>query len=62
MCNKGLKEAFGDKLFNFMLLTFGYLVFCHPTPLCSHAFDEMQSIMLEMRSVGQGELAGAIRA
>ena len=64
MCIKGLNEAFGEKLFNFMLFTFGYLVFCHPTPppLRSHAFDAMQSIMLEMGSVGQGELACAIRA
>ena len=62
MCNKGFNEAFGEKLFNFMLFTFGYLVLCHPTPLCSHAFDAMQSIMLEMGSVGQGKLACAIRA
>ena len=62
MCNKGLNEAFGEKLFKFMLFSFRYLVFCHPTPLCSHAFGALQSIMLEMRSVGQGELAGAIRA
>ena len=62
MCNESLNEAFGENLFNFMLFTFGYLVLCYPTPLCSHAFDAMQSIMLEMRSVGQGELAGAIRA
>ena len=32
MCNKGLNEAIGEKLFNFMLFTFGYLVLCHPTP------------------------------
>ena len=62
MCNKGLNEAFGEKLFNFMLFTFGYLVLCHPTRLRSHAFVAMQSIMLEMVSVGQGELACAIRA
>ena len=50
MYNESLNKAFGEKLFNFMLFTFGYLVFCHPTqpppPLCSHAFDAMQSIML----------------
>ena len=34
MCNKGFNEAFGEKLFNFMLFTFEYLVLCHPTPLC----------------------------
>ena len=62
MCNKSLNNAFGEKLFNFMLFTFGYLVLCHPTPLRSHVFDAMQSIMLEMGSVGQGELACAIRA
>ena len=32
MCNKSLNEAFGEKLFNFMLFTFQYLVLCHPTP------------------------------
>ena len=26
MCNKGLNEAFGENFFNFMLLSFGYLV------------------------------------
>ena len=65
MYNESLNKAFGEKLFNFMLFTFGSLVFCHPTqppPLCSHAFDAMQSIMLEMGSVGQGELPCAIRA
>ena len=62
MCNKGLTEAFGEKLFKFMLFTFRYLVLCHPTTLRSHAFDAMQLIMLEMGSVGQGELACAIRA
>ena len=31
MCNKGLNEAFGEKLFNFMLLNSGYFVlFYHP--------------------------------
>ena len=32
MCNKGLNEAFGEKLFNFMLFSFGYLVICYSTP------------------------------
>ena len=64
MCNKGLNEAYGENLFNFMLLSFGYLVIYHPTPppLRLHAFVAMQSIMLEMESVGQGKLACAIRA
>ena len=62
MCNKGLNEAFGEKLFNFMLFSKGYLVTCHPTPLRSHAFVAMQSIMFEMGSVDQGKLACAIRA
>ena len=62
MCYKSLNEAFGENLFNFMLFTFGYLVSCHPTPLHSHAFVAMQSIMLEMGSVDQGKLACAIRA
>ena len=61
MCNKGLNEAFGEKLFNFILFSFGYLVIYHPTPLRSHAFVAMQSIMLEMGSVGQAKLACAIR-
>ena len=38
MCNKGLNEAFGEKLFNFILFSFGYLVIYHPNPLRSHAF------------------------
>ena len=62
MCNKGLNEGFGEKLSNFMLFTFGYLVLYHPTPLRSHAFVAMQSIMLVMGSVGQGKLACAIKA
>ena len=62
MCNKGLNEAFGETLFNFMLFTFGYLVLYHPTQLRSHAFDAMQSIMLEMGSVIQGKPACALRA
>ena len=62
MCNKGLNEAFGEKLFNFMLFNLGYLVICHPTPLRSYAFFAMHSVMLEMGYVGQGKLACAIRA
>ena len=45
-----------------LLFNLGYLVICHPIPLRSHAFVAMQSIMLEMGSVGQGKLACAIRA
>ena len=56
MCNKGLKEAFGEKLFKFMLLSFRYLVLCHPISLRSHAFVAMQSIMLTMESVGRKKL------
>ena len=63
MCNKGLNEAFGEKLFNFMLFNLEYLVICHPPPpLRSHAFVAMQSVMLEMGSVVQGKLAYGIRA
>ena len=62
MCNKSLIDAFEEKLFNFMLLNFRYLVLCHPTPLRLHAFVAMESILLEMGSVGQEELACAIRA
>ena len=46
----------------FVLFSLGYLVICHPTPLRSHAFVAMQSIMFEMGSVDQGKLACAIRA
>ena len=28
MCNNGLNEAFGEKLFNFMLFSFRFLVLC----------------------------------
>ena len=45
-----------------MLFSLGYLVICHPTPLCSHAIVVLQSIMLEMGCVGQEELACAIGA
>ena len=62
MCNKVLNEAFGEKLFNFILFSLGFLVICHPIPVRSHAFVAMQSIMLEMGFVGQVKLAGAIRA
>ena len=62
MCIKSLNEAFGEKLFNFMLLNFRYFALCHPTPLRSDAFVAMQSIMLEMGSVGQEELACSLRA
>ena len=61
MCNNGSNEAFGEKLFNFLLFNSRYLVLCHPTPLCSHAFVAMHSIMLVMGSVGQEKLACAIR-
>ena len=32
MCNNGSNEAFGEKVFNFLLSNFPYLVLCHPTP------------------------------
>ena len=62
MCNKGLNESFGEKLFNFILLNLVYFDIYHPTPLRSHAFVPLHFIMPEMGSVGQGELACAIRA
>ena len=62
MCNKGLNESFGEKLFNFILLNLGSFDIYYPTPLRSHAFVAMQFTMTEMVSVGQGELACAIRA
>ena len=63
MCNESLNEAFGERLFNFLLLNFRYFVLCHatPPPLRAHAFVTMQSIMLEMGSVGEEELACALR-
>ena len=42
-------------------LSFGYLVLCHPTPLRSHTFVAMQSIMLAMGSKGQEKLACTIK-
>ena len=61
MCNNGLNEAFGEKLFNFMLFSFRYFVLCHPTPLRSHVFVAMHSIMLAMGSVGQEKPPCAIK-
>ena len=61
MCNKGLNEAFGEKLFNFMLLSSAYFVLSHPTPLRLQEIVAMHSIMLAMGSVGQKKLASAIR-
>ena len=60
MCNNASNEAFGEKLFNVLLFNFRYLVLCHPTPLRSHVFVAMHSIMLAMDSVGQEKLACAI--
>ena len=60
-CNKGLIEALWKKLFNFKLLSFGYLVRFHPTPLRLQEVLAMHSIMLAMSSVGQMKLASAIR-
>ena len=61
MWNKGLIEAVGGKLFNFLLFSLGFLVIYHPTPLHSHAFVAMQFIMLVMGSVGLGKLACVIK-
>ena len=61
MRNNGSNEAFGETLFNFLLFNLRYLVLCHPTPLRSHAFVVMHSIMLAMRSVSQKKHASAIR-
>ena len=61
MCNKGLIEAVGGKLLNFMLFIFVLLFLPHPTPSHSHAFVAMQYIMLAMGSVGVGELACGIK-
>ena len=61
MCVKGWNKAFGEKLFNFMLLSFRYFLLCHPTRLRSQAFVAMQSIMLAMGPVGQMKLACAWR-
>ena len=63
MCNKSLNKTFGGKLFDFMLfmISFQYLVLCHPNPRRSHAFVAMQSIMLPMGSADQEKLACAIK-
>ena len=61
MYNKGLNEAFGETLFNFVLFSFRHLVLCHPTPLRSHAFVAIQSVMLAMGSVSPEKLACAIK-
>ena len=60
ICNKGLNEAFGEKLFSFMLISFRYLVLSHPTPLRLHDFTAMHSIILAIGSVDQKKLAIAI--
>ena len=62
MYNKGLNEAFGEKLFNFMLFSFGYFVLSHPTPVRLQEIVAMHSIMLAMGSVSQMKPASAIRA
>ena len=61
MCNKGLNDEFGETLFNFLLFNFRDLVLCHPTPLSSHVFVAMPSIMLAMGSVSQKKLPSAVR-
>ena len=59
-CQKGLNEAFWKKLFNFMLLSSGYFVLCHPCPLRLQEIVAMPYLMLAMGSVGQMKLASAI--
>ena len=54
---KGLTEAFGGKLFNFLTLNFGCLVLFHPTPLRFREIVTMHSIMLGMGFVSQKKLA-----
>ena len=41
------------------VVSFGYLVLLFSTPICSHAFVAMHSIMPAMGSVGQEKLACA---
>ena len=53
MCNNGLNEAFGEKLFNFLLFNFRYLVLFHPTTPHSQKVVAMHYIMLAMGSVSQ---------
>ena len=62
MCNKGLNEAFGEKVFNFYAVHFRIFGHLSSHPLRSHEFVAMKSIMLGMGSAGQGKLACAIRA
>ena len=61
MCNKGLMKHL-ERSYSTLCCCLGYFVIYHPNPLRSHAFVAMQSIMLEIESVGQGKLACAIRA
>ena len=60
-CNKGLTEAFWKKSFNFMLLSSGYFVLSHPTPLRLQEVLAMHSVTLAIRSVSQMKFASAIR-
>ena len=54
---KGLVEAFGGKLFNFLTLNFGYLVLFHPTPLRFRKIVTVHSIMLGMGFLSLKKLA-----
>ena len=64
MYKKGLIEAFSEKLFNFMLFSFGYLVLFHPTPLRLHTFVAMHSIKagFHFGEFGRATKRWAIRA
>ena len=43
------------------VVSFRYFVLCYPTPLRSHAFMAMLSIMLAMGSVGQEKIPCAMK-
>ena len=61
MCNNGSNEAFGEKLFNFLLFNFRYFVLCYFTSLRSLSFVTLQSMKAAMGCMGQEKLACAIR-
>ena len=60
-CNKGLIEAISKTLFNFMLLSFRYLVLFYHTALSLKEIVAMHSIMLPMVSISQKKVVSAMR-
>ena len=46
ICDKGLNEAFGETLFNFLMFNFRYLVLCHPTSCVHMHLQQCNSLCL----------------